>query len=88
MSKFRDRVRDGAIERFSICCKQWLAIGEFRKAKNVKHGRLYRCKLCYAETRKKYRTKPNAIKRSARRRAKYLRLRKAGYLPQEASRLV
>lgn len=48
-SPFRDRIREGVLERFSLCCRRWLHIGEFRTAPRVKHGRLYRCKLCYRE---------------------------------------
>lgn len=49
-SPFRDRVRDGVLERFALCCRQWLHISEFRPAPKVKHGRLYRCKLCYVRS--------------------------------------
>ncbi len=53
MKKFRDRVRSGTLERFSRCCNEWLPITEFRRARAVKHGRLYRCKLCDAEARRR-----------------------------------
>lgn len=88
MSVRDDRVRNGVIERFSRCCQRWLWIGEFRKAKHVKHGRLYRCKACYAKTRPKWRTPPKTEqskeKRRAWRRAKYLKLRLLGVIPELA----
>ncbi len=70
LAKFRDRVRNGALERYSRCCNEWLPITEFRRAPLVKHGRLYRCKLCDAQAK----------------RLSYAQLRAAGLSSAEATR--
>ena len=89
-SPFRDRVVNGVIERFSRCCKAWLVITEFRRAPIVKHGRLYRCKACFAVKRKRYKkyrpTKAWIKKRNAQRRAIYHDLRERGIPAPDAKR--
>lgn len=76
VNKFRDRVRNGIIERRSRCCGEWLPLTEFRRSAPAKHGRLYQCKLCYNEARRPARA------------AKYLRLRDQGFKARAIARMV
>lgn len=46
--QFRDRVRNGWLERKCRKCGDWALMSEFVPNRNVKHGRLYTCKVCHA----------------------------------------
>ena len=76
-----DRVVGAVILRTCRKCKTELCLVDFERAKNVKHGRLYVCKLCrstrpgrnvrFAE--RKPMTKEQRERYNAQQRANYLR---------------
>lgn len=59
-SPFRDRVRNGWLERKCRKCGDWALMSEFVRNAAVKHGRLYTCKVCHAAYKAAWRKKAAA----------------------------